>query len=40
MFFKKLSANEKIDDLPAPLGGLMRGNFKISNGKLSFVIYL
>ena len=40
MFFKKLSADVKIDDLLAPSRGYIGGNFKISNWKVCFVAYL
>ena len=38
MFFKKLSIDAKIDDLPTPAGGCMGGNYKISNRKMCFLI--
>ena len=42
MFFKKLSVDEKIYDLPAALGGrgIEEGNLKISIGKVRPVTYL
>ena len=40
MFFKKLSVDVEIDDLPAPVGGTNGSNFKISNRKVRLVTYV